>query len=230
MWKFCSHYLTPRNSAIHCCTEIYFSHWIVLHDSTNTGGGSVANWLACWTQAQKAWVQIAAATLSGNSLRQTVHTHPVCVHQAAKLVIALLRIARVTMGVVEINGSLPSGLWLTSHAGWLPRTRISFRTLRTAIEYGLLFYRHWVIGYFTLHYMHVWWCWLLTDLRGWHRSISAGESAENHQPRRWNKVNASVLSDGKLTYLDLVPSAPSGTLGSKSPPLDTISVNRLCIC
>ena len=37
-------------------------------------GGSVAEWLACWTQAQKAWVQIAAATLSGNSLRQTVHT------------------------------------------------------------------------------------------------------------------------------------------------------------
>ena len=35
----------------------------------------VAEWLACWTQAQKAWVQIAVATLSGNSLRQTVHTH-----------------------------------------------------------------------------------------------------------------------------------------------------------
>jgi len=28
-----------------------------------------------WTQAQKAWVQIAAATPSGNSLRQTVHIH-----------------------------------------------------------------------------------------------------------------------------------------------------------
>jgi len=35
----------------------------------------VAEWLACWTQAQKAWVQIAVATLSGNSLWQTVHTH-----------------------------------------------------------------------------------------------------------------------------------------------------------
>jgi len=32
-------------------------------------GGSVAEWLACWTQAQKARVQIAVATLSGNSLR-----------------------------------------------------------------------------------------------------------------------------------------------------------------
>jgi len=43
-----------------------------------------------------AWVQIAAATLSGNSLRQTVHTHRVSVHKAAKLVATLLRVARVT--------------------------------------------------------------------------------------------------------------------------------------
>jgi len=34
---------------------------------------------------RRARVQIAAATLSGNSLRQTVHTHRVSVHQAAKL-------------------------------------------------------------------------------------------------------------------------------------------------
>jgi len=45
-------------------------------------GGSVAEWLACWTQAH--WVQIAAATLSGNSLRQTVHTHRASVHQATR--------------------------------------------------------------------------------------------------------------------------------------------------
>jgi len=32
-------------------------------------GCSVAEWLACWTQAQKARIQIAVATLSGNSLR-----------------------------------------------------------------------------------------------------------------------------------------------------------------
>ena len=36
--------------------------------------GSVAEWLACWTQVPKARVQITASTLSGNSLRQTVHT------------------------------------------------------------------------------------------------------------------------------------------------------------
>ena len=72
--------------------------------------GSVAEWLACWTQAQKARVQIADTTLSGNSLRQTVHTHCASVHQAAKLVAALLRVAGVTAGLVESNGSLPLGL------------------------------------------------------------------------------------------------------------------------
>jgi len=72
--------------------------------------GSVAEWLACWTQAQKARVQIAAATLSGNSLRQTVHNHRVSVHQAAKLVAALLGVAEVTAGLAESNDSLPLGL------------------------------------------------------------------------------------------------------------------------
>jgi len=119
-------------------------------------GGSVAEWLACWTHARcvvsveifswklqprcklwLAWVPIAAATLSGNSLRQTVHTHCAFVHQAVKLVAALLRVVRVTAGLAESNGSLPPGLWLTSHAGWLPRTAISSGTLRSVIEHGL---------------------------------------------------------------------------------------------
>ena len=56
------------------------------HNLVTSGRGSVAEWLACWTQAQKARVQIAAATLSGNSLGQTVHTHCASVHQTAKLV------------------------------------------------------------------------------------------------------------------------------------------------
>jgi len=63
-------------------------------------GGSVAEWLACWTQAQKARVQIAVATVSGNSLRQTVHTHRASVHQAVKLVAALLRVAGVRRKVM----------------------------------------------------------------------------------------------------------------------------------
>jgi len=73
-------------------------------------GGSVAEWLARWTEAQKAPVQIAVATLSGNSLGQTVHTYRASVHQAAKLVAALLRVAGVTAGLTESNGSLSPGL------------------------------------------------------------------------------------------------------------------------
>jgi len=75
--------------------------------------------------------------LSGNSLRRIVHTHRACIHQAAKSVAALSRVARVTAGRVESSGSLPPGVWLTSPAGWLPRTRISSGTLCSAIDYGL---------------------------------------------------------------------------------------------
>ena len=98
---------------------------------------------SCWTHAQKGLgSKIAGATLSSNSLRQTVYTHCTSVHQAAKLVAALLRVARVTAGLTESNGSLPPGLWLTSPTGWLPRTGISSGTFRSAIEYWLplLFY------------------------------------------------------------------------------------------
>ena len=72
-------------------------------------GSSVAEWLACWTRAQKGpGSNRSRATLSGNSLRQTVHTHRV--HQTAKLVAALLRVARVTASLAKSNGSLPPSL------------------------------------------------------------------------------------------------------------------------
>ena len=70
----------------------------------------------------------------------TVHTHRASVHQAAKLVAALLMVARVTAGLAESNGSLPPGLWLTSPAGWMPRTGIGSGTLCSVIEYGLPFH------------------------------------------------------------------------------------------
>jgi len=60
--------------------------------------------------AEGPWVQIAAVTLSGNSLRQIVHTHCASVHQAAKLIAAILRVAGVTAGLAETNGRLPPGL------------------------------------------------------------------------------------------------------------------------
>jgi len=78
-------------------------------------GGSVAEWLACWTQAQKgpgSNDQIAVATLSGNSLWQTVHTHCASVHQATKLVAALL-----SRGVVGRGDGVPP---LFSTAGHVP--------------------------------------------------------------------------------------------------------------
>ena len=75
--------------------------------------------------------------VSGNSLRQPVHTHHASVHQAAKLVAALLGVVGVTASLAESNGSLPPRVCLTSPAGWLPRTGISSGTLCSVINYGL---------------------------------------------------------------------------------------------
>jgi len=72
-------------------------------------GGSVAEWLACWTQAQKGPGSNRCHAAVG-CLRLTAHTHCASVHQTAKLVAALLRVAGVTAGLTESNGSLPPGL------------------------------------------------------------------------------------------------------------------------
>jgi len=112
--------VTVRTIADAQIIQSYLTGGITLHPSSSSTSsfsfintkldGSVAEWLACRLRHRKAWVQITAATLSGNSLRQTVHTHRASVHPAAKLVAALLRIARVTAGLAESNGSLPPGL------------------------------------------------------------------------------------------------------------------------
>jgi len=73
-------------------------------------GGSAAERLACWTQVQKGPGSNRSSDAGGNSLRQTVHTHRASVHRGAKLVAALLRVAGVTAGLAESNGSLPLGL------------------------------------------------------------------------------------------------------------------------
>ena len=65
--------------------------------------GSVAEWLACWTQAQRARVQIAVATLSGNS--QASRVTP-----SSKIGSSPLKGCGVTAGLAESNGSLQSGL------------------------------------------------------------------------------------------------------------------------
>ena len=60
-------------------------------DDLQSPNNTVAEWLGL--RRRRARVQIAVATLSGNSLRHTVHTHRASVHQAAKLVAALLTVA-----------------------------------------------------------------------------------------------------------------------------------------
>jgi len=55
-------------------------------------------------------LDLGAEGLLGNSHRQTVHTHRASVHQAAKLVATLLRVAGVTAGLAGKNGSLLLGL------------------------------------------------------------------------------------------------------------------------
>ena len=87
-----------------------YDNLIISYDNAAVGwlGSRVISVLDSGAEGPR--VQIAAATLSGNSLRQTVHTHCASVHQAAKLVSALLRVGRVTAGQAESNGSLPPGL------------------------------------------------------------------------------------------------------------------------
>ena len=73
-------------------------------------GGSVAEWLAGWPQAQKGLGPNRSRDAVRSSLRQTVYTRRAPVQQTAKLEVALLRVARVTSGLAESNGSLPPGL------------------------------------------------------------------------------------------------------------------------
>ena len=50
------------------------------------------------------------SVLDSGAEGQTVYTHRASVHQAARLVAALLRVAGVTVGLAKSNGSLPPGL------------------------------------------------------------------------------------------------------------------------
>jgi len=106
----CCRSISPACRAL--SSKIYVCVCVCLYlPSPNPGpGGSVAEWLRAGLGRRRARVQIAVATLSGNSLRQTVHTHRDSVHQAAKLVAALLRVAGVNAGLAESNGSLPPDL------------------------------------------------------------------------------------------------------------------------
>ena len=76
------------------------------------------------------------------SLQRLSSLHRICnsVISAAKLIAVLWRAVRVTAGLADSNSSLPPGLWLTSPAGWLPRTGGQLRNpIRSVIDYGLPF-------------------------------------------------------------------------------------------
>jgi len=61
-------------------------------------------------------------------------THRASAHQAAKLVAALLRVARVTAGLAENNGSLPPVYDSLHLQAGCKKTGISSGTLRSVIE------------------------------------------------------------------------------------------------
>ena len=78
---------------------------------TPSWGGTVAEWLACWSAGLrgrrpvfKSQSRRCRVTVLGKLLT------PIVCYQAAKLVAALLRVAGVTAGLSESNGSIPPGL------------------------------------------------------------------------------------------------------------------------
>ena len=113
--------------------------WQEGHPASRKLSGGVLVWLSAWREVQisiqPSWCHCHSVSLASvkSSLMQTVHTHRTSLHQAAKLIAALLRVVGVTAGLAASNGSLSPALWLTSPAGWLPRTGISSGTLRSAI-------------------------------------------------------------------------------------------------
>ena len=97
--------LQTRNNTLHVACHLMHQLLAV------TGVRILRHHYSGGLRRRRAWVQIAAATQSGNSLGQTAHTHCASVHQAAKLLAALLSVARVTVGLAESNGNLPPGIW-----------------------------------------------------------------------------------------------------------------------
>ena len=89
---------------------IFMQSFVFSQGSIETGwfGNRVVSMLESGTEGPgfKSQLQHCRVTV----LRQTVHTHRACVHQAVKLVAALLRVERATAGRAESNGSLPPGL------------------------------------------------------------------------------------------------------------------------
>ena len=76
-------------------------------------GGSVAEWLTCWTQAQKG----PGSNRSRHCRAAVLGKLFIPIVQMVPMVAALLKVVGVTASLAESNGSLPPGLRLTSPAG-----------------------------------------------------------------------------------------------------------------
>jgi len=74
-----------------------FTDYRVAHDKVN-------GWLGSRV------VSVLDSGAEGPGFKSLSRAHCASVHQAAKLVAALLRVAWVTAGLAESNGSLPPGL------------------------------------------------------------------------------------------------------------------------
>jgi len=78
-WKACVQYSRLRTPVQLRSLELCYEQTFSLPYSE---GGSVAEWLTCWTQAQKGPGSNRSRDTVGYSLRQTAHTHCASVHQA----------------------------------------------------------------------------------------------------------------------------------------------------
>ena len=95
--------VNSRSALISSLCVVFAAHFM---RSTVAKGGSVAEWLAdAEGPGFKSQSRRCRVTVLGK-----LFTPIVTVHQAAKLVAALLRVARLTAGLAESNGSLPPGL------------------------------------------------------------------------------------------------------------------------
>jgi len=74
----------------------------------------MSNTIAEWVilgRVQGGWFgSLVVSMQKGLYSNRSRDTHRASVHQAAKLVATFLRVARVTAGLAESNGSLPPGL------------------------------------------------------------------------------------------------------------------------
>ena len=101
--------------------------------------GSVAEWLACWTQAQKSSCSNRSRDAVGKLF---THIVPLFTKQRNCMVAALLRVARVTVGLAEKMAAyrrVYDSRHLQPLTAKVLRTGISISsgTLRSVIEYGL---------------------------------------------------------------------------------------------